>query len=219
MQGTETSKEILKSYLFHASTSTQHDILVRPRTLLQQGIATISGVIHDIYKKSSTFSKPDKRRGPTTSLFFWYKWSSLDSRLNVLREVPNSITRGIHGGYRLVSTYDLLDSKPSGGGGVFRSKLWSSQIWSFSFGGGYSRVNFGHLKSEVFHWGGVFRSKLCSSQIWSFSLGGGLSGLKFQKGAFWRIWTKIYCLRSTVQKPASASQIVSHILRMWRLIT
>ena len=31
--------------------------------------------------------------------------------------------------------------------------------------------------------------------------------------------TKIYCLRSTVQKPAYASQIVSHILRMWRLIT
>ena len=44
--------------------------------------------------------------------------------------------------------------------------------------------------------------------------GGGFSGLKFQKGAFWRIWTKIYCLRSTVQKPACASQIVSH---MWRL--
>ena len=65
--------------------------------------------------------------------------------------------------------------------------------------GGYSGVNFGHLKSEVFHWGG-------------------LSGLKFQKGAFWRIWAKIYCLRSTVHKPACASQIVSHILRMWRLI-
>ena len=23
--------------------------------------------------------------------------------------------------------------------------------------------------------------------------GGGLSGLRFQKGAFWKIWTKIYC--------------------------
>ena len=71
-----------------------------------------------------------------------------------------------------------------GVGVVFWSKLWSSQIWSFSFGG----------------------------------LGGGLSGLKFQK-FFWRIGTKIYCLRSTVQKPACASQIVSHILRMWRLMT
>ena len=29
----------------------------------------------------------------------------------------------------------------------------------FHWGGGYSRVNFGHLKSEVFHWG-VFQSKL-----------------------------------------------------------
>ena len=58
---------------------------------------------------------------------------------------------------------------------VFWSKLWSSQIWSFSFGGrGYSRVNFGHLKSEVFHFGGwgVFQTKLWSSQIWSFSFWG-----------------------------------------------
>ena len=43
-------------------------------------------------------------------------------------------------------------------------------------GGGYSGVNFGHPKSEVFQNGG-----------------GGLSGLRFQKGAFWKIWTKIYC--------------------------
>ena len=41
--------------------------------------------------------------------------------------------------------------------------------------GGYSGVNFGHPKSEVFR------------------NGGGLSGLRFQKGAFWKIWTKIYC--------------------------
>ena len=68
-----------------------------------------------------------------------------------------------------------------------------SNLKFFKWGGGYSGVNFGYLKSEVFHWGV------------------GLSGLKFQKGAFWRIWTKIYCLRSTVQKPACASQIVSHI--------
>ena len=65
-------------------------------------------------------------------------------------------TSGIHGGYRLVSTYDLPDSKP--GGGVF--------------GGGYFGVNFGHPKCGVFHWGG-FQSKLWSSQIWSFSFVGG----------------------------------------------
>ena len=34
---------------------------------------------------------------------------------------------GIHGGYRLGSTYDLPDSRPTREG-VFRSKLWSSQI-------------------------------------------------------------------------------------------
>ena len=36
-------------------------------------------------------------------------------------------TSGIHGGYRLVSIYDLPDWKLTGGE-VFRSKLWSSQI-------------------------------------------------------------------------------------------
>ena len=35
----------------------------------------------------------------------------------------------------------------------------------FIGGGGYSGVNFGHPKSEVFRNGGVFRSKLWSSQI------------------------------------------------------
>ena len=47
-----------------------------------------------------------------------------------------------------------------------------------------------------------------------FSGGGGASDLRFQRGALWRIWTKIYCLRSSVQTPACASQIVPH---MWRL--
>ena len=56
------------------------------------------------------------------------------------------------------------------------------------------------------------------SNLKIFIWGGGLSGLKFQKAPFWRIWTKISCFRSTVQKPACASQTVSHILRMWRLI-
>ena len=82
-----------------------------------------------------------------------------------------------NGGYSGVNFGHLKNLKFSemGGGGVFQSKLWSSQIWSF-------------LK-----WG-VFQSKLSSSQIWSFpKWEGGLSGLKFQKEAFWKIWTKIYC--------------------------
>ena len=61
-------------------------------------------------------------------------------------------------------------------GGVFRSKHWSSQIWSFPKWGGYSGVNFGHPKSEVFR-----------------NVGEGYSGVQFQKGVFWKIWTKIYC--------------------------
>ena len=35
------------------------------------------------------------------------------------------------------------------GGGVLWSELWSTQIWSLHFGG-YSDLNFGQLKSEVF---------------------------------------------------------------------
>ena len=41
----------------------------------------------------------------------------------------HSATSGIPGGYRLVSTYDLPHFPKWGA--VFRSKLWSSQIWSF----------------------------------------------------------------------------------------
>ena len=79
-------------------------------------------------------------------------------------------------------------------GGVFWSKLWSSQIWSFPKWGGVFRSKLWSSKSEVFQNGGVFQSKLWSSQIWSFpKWGGGVSGLQFQKGAFWKIWTKIYC--------------------------
>ena len=49
-------------------------------------------------------------------------------------------------------------------------------------GGGYSRVNFGHPKSEVFRNGGdgVFMSKLWSSQICFLKWGGGgYSGVNF----------------------------------------
>ena len=64
-------------------------------------------------------------------------------------------------------------------------------------GGGYSGVNFGQLKSEV------------------FMGGGGYSGTKFQnRGVLENLDKNLLC----VQKPACASQIVSHILRMWRLI-
>ena len=62
-------------------------------------------------------------------------------------------------------------------------------------GGGYSRINFGHLKSEVFRNGGYSGVNFGHLKNLKFSEmgGGGLSGLKFQKGVFWKIWTKIYC--------------------------
>ena len=101
-----------------------------------------------------------------------------------------------------------------GGGGILEYTLVISNL-KFSIGG-YFRVNFGHLKCEVFRWGGILEYTLVISNL-KFSIfgfcggileytlvisnlkfsigggGGGLSGLKFQKGAFWRIWTKIYC--------------------------
>ena len=71
-------------------------------------------------------------------------------------------------------------------GGVFRSKLWSSQIWSFPKWGGYSGVNCGHPKSEVFrNGGGVFQSKLWSSQIWSFPKWGGVFRSKLWSFKIW----------------------------------
>ena len=63
--------------------------------------------------------------------------------------------------------------------------------------GGYFGVNFGHLKSEVFrNEGGAFWSEIPER--------GFLENL--DKNLLFS------------QKPVCASQIVSHILRMWRLI-
>ena len=92
-----------------------------------------------------------------------------------------------------------------------------SEVFHF-WGGVYSGVNFGHLKSEVFHLGGNSRVNFGHLKSEVFHWGrGGLSGLKFQKGTFWRIWTQILLFEECVHKPACTSQIVSHILRMWRL--
>ena len=62
-------------------------------------------------------------------------------------------------------------------------------------GGGYSGVNFGHPKSEVFWNGGYSGVNFGHPKSEVFRNGGegGYSGLQFQKGVNWRIWTKIYC--------------------------
>ena len=57
--------------------------------------------------------------------------------------------------------------------------------------------------------GGILVWTLVNPNLKSFISGEGVSGLQFQRGALWSIWTQIYF----------ASQIVSHRLRMWRLIT
>ena len=85
-------------------------------------------------------------------------------------------------------------------------------------GGGYSRVNFGHLKSEVLRNGGRGYSGVNFGHLKSevFRNGGGV--------AFWSEIPERGFLENLdknllfSQKPACASQIVSHILRMWRLI-
>ena len=89
----------------------------------------------------------------------------------------------------------------------------------FNLGGrgeaGYSWVNFGHPKSEVFRKGGVFRSKLWSSQIWSFPKWGRGSFLVFnsRKGLSGKFGPKF-----TVQpETCLCITVVSHIPRMWRL--
>ena len=79
---------------------------------------------------------------------------------------------GIHGGYRLVSTYNLPDCKPTGGGGVFRSKLWSSQIWSFSFGGGrglsglkFQKGDFWRIWTNIYCLRNVYRNLLVHHRL------------------------------------------------------
>ena len=84
-------------------------------------------------------------------------------------------------------------------GGLFRSKLWSSQIWSFPKWGGYSGVNFGHPKSEVFRNGGE----------------GGILVFNSRKGLSGKFGPKF-----TVQpETCLCITVVSYILRMWRLMT
>ena len=106
-------------------------------------------------------------------------------------------TSGIPGGYRLVSTYDLTHF-PKWGGGYSGVNFCHLKSEVFQNGGGYSGVNFGHLKSEVFL-GGV------GGAFWS----------EIPERGFLEILDKNLLFS---QKPACASQIVSHILRMWRLI-
>ena len=90
-----------------------------------------------------------------------------------------------------------------GWGVVFRSKLWSSEIWSFPKWGG-----------------GVFRSKLWSSQIWSFPKwrggGGGflvwnsrkgLSGKFGQKFTVWGMCTGM-CYASRITDSLSHTTYV-----------
>ena len=67
-------------------------------------------------------------------------------------------------------------------------------------GRGYSGVNFGHLKSEVFQNGG-----------------GGAFWCEIPERGFLENLDKNLLFEECVQECACASQIVSHILRMWRL--
>ena len=67
--------------------------------------------------------------------------------------------------------------------------------------------------------GGVFRSKLWSSQIWSFpkGVGGGFLVWNSRKGLSWEFGQK-FTVWGMCTGMCFASQIVSHILRMWRLM-
>ena len=106
---------------------------------------------------------------------------------------------------------------------------------AFQNGGGYSRVNFGHPKSEVFRNGGysgvnfghpkseVFRNGGYSgvnfgdskSEVFQNGEGGGFLGFNSRKGLSGKFGPKF-----TVQpETCLCITVVSHILRMWRLIT
>ena len=89
-----------------------------------------------------------------------------DTRTKIERPKRTTVKRdGIHGGYRLVSTYYLPDSRGGGGYSGVKTEKYSKcqEMAQFQFGGGvlwspnwkyskcqeYFGVNFGHLKYEV----------------------------------------------------------------------
>ena len=101
------------------------------------------------------------------------------------------------GGYSRVKTENTQSAKIwlnfnfRGGWGV---GWWWGVLWSQNWK--YSKCQ--DLPKFQFSGGGGYSG----SQNWKYSkckiclnLGGGLSGLQFQRGALWRIWTQIYCLR------------------------
>ena len=80
--------------------------------------------------------------------------------------------------------------------------------------GGYSGVNFGHLKSEVFRNGGYSRVNFGHLKAEVFQNGGGAFWSEIPERGFLENLDKNLLFS---QKPACASQIVSHVLCMWRL--
>ena len=122
-----------------------------------------------------------------------------------IRKLP-SATVGEGGGYSEVKYSNCQDLPKLQLGGILKSNTQSAKIClNFNLGGGILKSN---TQSAKIYLNFNFRRG-----------GGGTLEPNSRTGVFWRIWTKIYCLRSTVQKPACASQIVSHILRMWRLMS
>ena len=85
------------------------------------------------------------------------------------------------GDTEISSTYDLPDSGTTGGGVELRSQNWK-----------YSKCQ-DMPKFQIFGLGG-----------------GGLSGLKFQRGALWRMWTQIYCLRLVYRTCLCITDSLSH---------
>ena len=98
------------------------------------------------------------------------------------------------------------------GGGILKSNTQSAKICLiFNFGGGILKSNTQSAKICLifnFFGGGILKSNTQSAKIcliFNFHGGGHTLEPNSRTGVFWRIWAKIYCLRSTVQKPACAS--------------
>ena len=100
-----------------------------------------------------------------------------------------------------------------GGGysGVKTENTQSAKKWlNFNFIGGGGGV----LWSQNWKY-----SKCQEMAKFQFFGGEGFLVWNFQRGALWRIWTQILLSEECVHRPALASEIVSHTLRMWRLIS
>ena len=136
----------------------------------------------------------------------WTLWQFSLGEGGILYSDLDSLTIFIWGGILKLSD---LDSRRFSFWGVFwNSRIWT--LWQFSFWGGILYLDLDSL--TIFILVGVFCTQTWT--LWQFSFWQGGDSVFQNRGILPEFGPKFQPLQQ-----AHASQIVSHILRMWRLIS